>query len=235
MLLRHEVADGVAVLAVRGPVEGSDAGRLLAAVEQALSLEPRGVVLDLVQAEAMSEGAAAVLSELAALPSGWPMASLVVCPPAICPDWPGLVVAPDRAQALLHLDDRSGRERTRVALPHGPHGPAQARAAVAACSARLGLEEMSDDVALVVSEMVTNAVRHAEPPVDLEIEVGDGEVVVAVRDGSPDRPVSREAGADAEGGRGMLLVDLLADDHGVRPEPPGKTVWARLRHPSRRA
>ena len=42
-------------------------------------------------------------------------------------------------------------------------------------------------------------------------------------------PARREPGEEAEGGRGMLLVDLLTDDHGVRTDPPGKAVWARLR------
>ena len=93
---------------------------------------------------------------------------------------------------------------------------------------RLGLGELADDVVLLVSELVTNAVRHASAPIDLEIEVDRDEVVVAVRDGSEVPPLPREAGVEAEGGRGMLLVDLLTDEHGVRPQPPGKTVWARL-------
>ena len=80
----------------------------------------------------------------------------------------------------------------------------------------------------IVVEAVTNAVRHAAPPMHLEIQAGDDRVTVAVADGSPGLPVPRQATADAEGGRGLPMIDLLAAETGVRPSPPGKTVWAAL-------
>jgi anti-sigma regulatory factor (Ser/Thr protein kinase) len=97
--------------------------------------------------------------------------------------------------------------------------------------AALHLEPISDELALVVSELVTNAVRHAEPPVRLELQADDERVTVAVADGSPGRPVARPAPADAEGGRGLPMIDLIAAETGVRPSPPGKTVWAALTRP----
>ena len=137
------------------------------------------------------------------------------------------MTADDRRAALAKVEERVSRPRTRVVVPHDPSGPAQARAAVCG-SDHLQLDDMSDEVALVVSEMVTNAVRHAEPPVHLEVEATDDEVLVAVCDASPVAPQVRDADHDAEGGRGMMLVDLLAVEHGVRVQPPGKTVWARI-------
>ena len=128
-------------------------------------------------------------------------------------------------------DEVPGSPRQRVILSHGLEGPAQARAVVAEWSERWGLEDVRDDVTLVVSEMVTNAVRHAGPPVALEIQAEDDRIHIAVRDGSPDPPQPRAAPSDAEGGRGLLLVDLLCEDHGVRFDPPGKTVWATLPRP----
>jgi anti-sigma regulatory factor (Ser/Thr protein kinase) len=108
----------------------------------------------------------------------------------------------------------------------GPRGPGQARRAVADCADRLGLGEVVDDLLLVVSELVTNAVRHGAPPVRLEL-LADADVVrVAVGDGHPGLPRPRAVDDDAEGGRGMVLVDLLTRDHGVHEQPPGKTVWA---------
>lgn len=228
MLLQQTVADGVAVLAVEGAVGDPDGPHLLTAVQGALALGPRGVVLDLAQAEAVSAGAAAVLTELARVPSGWPRAALVVCPSPAARELPGVLLAPDRAQAVATVRERSDRLRATLSVEHGPGGPAQARAAVITHADRLGLGELADDVVLLVSELVTNAIRHAVAPIDLEIEVDRDQVVVAVRDGSAVPPAPRDADVEAEGGRGMLLVDLLTAEHGVRPQPPGKTVWARL-------
>jgi anti-sigma regulatory factor (Ser/Thr protein kinase) len=86
---------------------------------------------------------------------------------------------------------------------------------------------------------VTNALRHAGGPRELVVEVDEAGAGVGVHDGSPQPP--REEIADgpgaarvvdgglAEDGRGLLLVDLLADSWGWRPEPDGKLVWFRLR------
>ncbi len=229
MLLRSDRADGVEVLAVEGSFLDADAQPLRSAVERALTEPARGVVLDLGAMTELSDGGRSALEALSRLPSGWPLATLVVAGPPAGVDLDGVVVATDRTSALARVDDRQERPRALLDLDAGPTSAAQARAAVAACSDRLGLDELSDDVVLVVSEMVTNAVRHAQPPVELEIEAGEDDVVISVRDGSPLPPVARTPDVDAEGGRGMLLVDLLSDDHGVRSQPPGKTVWARLR------
>ena len=228
MLLRQEVRDGIEVLSVRGPVHDRDAEGLLTAVQRALALEPRGLVLDLCEATSIDAAARDRLRALMSLPSGWPRAALLLCPGSAVPGAPEGMTARDREAALKKVDARARRPREHIRVPHDPSAPAQARAAVAECTRRMGLNGMSDDLALVVSEMVTNAVRHAAPPVSVEIEASEDDVVVAVCDGSPDRPVPREADDDAEGGRGMLLVNLLTVDHGVRPQPPGKTVWARL-------
>ncbi|CAN5160715.1 hypothetical protein BH24ACT10_BH24ACT10_15730 [soil metagenome] len=232
MLLRHDGidgVDGVEVLVVEGPCLAADAGPLTVAVERALTGPVRAVVLDLGAITEVSDDARRAIQSLARLRSGWPLATLIVAHPPTGLALDGLVVVAERKHALDHVDDRLARPREVLDLDSGPASAAQARAAVAACSVRLGLEEIRDDVVLVVSEMVTNAVRHAQPPVGLEIEAGEDDVVIAVCDGSPQTPVARAADVDAEGGRGMLLVDLLSDDHGVRVQPPGKTVWARLR------
>jgi hypothetical protein len=228
MLLQQTVADGVAVLAVEGLVGDPDGPQLLTAVEGALALGPRGVVLDLVRAEAVSEGAAAVLSELARVPSGWPRAALVVCPSPALREPQGVLVAPDRDRAVAAIRERSDRLRATLSVEHGPAGPAQARAAVAAHAERLGLGELADDVVLLVSELVTNAVPARRRP-DRPGDRGRPRRGGRGRAGRQRRP-ARAAGRRRRGrGRSRDAAGRPAHRRARRaPQPPGKTVWARL-------
>ncbi|MEU5882172.1 ATP-binding protein [Spirillospora sp. NPDC047279] len=92
----------------------------------------------------------------------------------------------------------------------------------------------ADDVGLVVSELLTNAVRacpHTEVRVAVEWSAPDA-VTVEVWDSSPRRPVERrpagidEGGPDDPGGRGLGIVQALARHCGSRPDGNGKTVFA---------
>jgi anti-sigma regulatory factor (Ser/Thr protein kinase) len=89
-------------------------------------------------------------------------------------------------------------------------------------------------VQLVVSELVTNAVLHApeSTTITLELRMTDGAVRVMVSDDSLRVPEQRERMVpwSAQGGRGVALVDTIADRWGTEPRRPrGKTVWCELR------
>lgn len=78
-----------------------------------------------------------------------------------------------------------------------------------------GLEAMTDDVMLVVSELLTNALQHSgTTEISLIITVADGALRVRVRDGMPSSAVPRRPGPSAESGRGLLLVDAVAKENG---------------------
>ena len=83
------------------------------------------------------------------------------------------------------------------------------------------------DAELVVSELVTNALLHAGPPVAVRVDLGET-VRIEVSDGSRTAPVRGRARADAMTGRGLSLVSALARDWGVEPRPSGKAVWCEL-------
>ncbi|HEV2759259.1 MAG TPA: SpoIIE family protein phosphatase [Acidimicrobiales bacterium] len=91
-----------------------------------------------------------------------------------------------------------------------------------------GWREQVDTAVLLVSELVTNSVRHAEGPCALVVSFAGDVVELCVEDGDPSPPKPRPAGVLDESGRGFVLVDALADDWGVRPVPGGKATWFAL-------
>ena len=86
-----------------------------------------------------------------------------------------------------------------------------------------------DAVLLTVSELVTNAHAHAHSNAQLIMTWDDRCLHVAVHDTSTEVPAPREPSAERVGGRGMLLVDALADTWETHPCPHGKTVVACFR------
>jgi len=89
------------------------------------------------------------------------------------------------------------------------------------------LEELLDPV-LLLSEVVSNALLHAGTPLTVSVVPDGAGVRVEVRDGSPVQPVRRRRSATATTGRGVRLLDTLADDWGSRSADEGKLVWFRV-------
>ncbi|MFF5973101.1 SpoIIE family protein phosphatase [Streptomyces sp. NPDC012769] len=87
-----------------------------------------------------------------------------------------------------------------------------------------GLEEASFVTELVVSELVTNAIRYGGLPIRLRL-IRDTSLICEVFDGSNTAPHLRRARAFDEGGRGLLLVAQLTQDWGTRHTTDGKTIW----------
>lgn len=106
--------------------------------------------------------------------------------------------------------------------------PAAARAFARDAVERAQASVPSDHVALVVSELVTNAVVHGDGDITLSLAVEGDAVEVEVADQDPALPTPVDAPVDAAAGRGLLLVSRLAQDWGVRPHGSGKVVWAQL-------
>ncbi len=88
-----------------------------------------------------------------------------------------------------------------------------------------------DDASLLVTELVGNAVRHTAGQPALQLDRYGDAVAVVVVDGSGRLPRAGDGGGDglADGGRGLLVVEALADRWGVESRPGGKAVWARTR------
>ncbi|MGW0657337.1 ATP-binding SpoIIE family protein phosphatase, partial [Streptomyces umbrinus] len=90
------------------------------------------------------------------------------------------------------------------------------------------LSEAGFTTELVVSELVTNAIRYGERPIRLRLIHDATTLIVEVSDSSHTAPHLRRAKIFDEGGRGLLLVAQLTERWGSRHTPEGKTIWAEL-------
>jgi anti-sigma regulatory factor (Ser/Thr protein kinase) len=108
-----------------------------------------------------------------------------------------------------------------------PESVRAARRFIAERVEQLGLNSLPD-IQLMVSELATNAVLHAGSPFDVTVErLNDTAVRVEVRDFGQGLPRYFNRGANAERGRGLQIIDVLADTWGVdtRPGGRGKSTW----------
>jgi PAS domain S-box-containing protein len=140
---------------------------------------------------------------------------------AVLPDRPiddvALLIARTRALA----DDR-------VATWDVPADPAVVAGIRKQVATRLNGWDLGDAVfvtELVVTELVTNAIRYAKSPIQLRL-IRDRTLICEVSDGSSTAPHMRRALADDEGGRGLFLVSQLSQRWGSRQTLRGKTIWA---------
>jgi anti-sigma regulatory factor (Ser/Thr protein kinase) len=116
---------------------------------------------------------------------------------------------------------------SRLDLPAEPTSPGRARRFVT--EALDGVATDAALAALLVSELVTNAVLHARTSFEVVVETDPTRVQVSVCDRSPVRPALRHYDRYAATGRGLHLVEALADRWGVDVEGHRKRVWFELR------
>jgi anti-sigma regulatory factor (Ser/Thr protein kinase) len=119
-------------------------------------------------------------------------------------------------------------------FPAEPGAVRTARTAVRDQLTGWGLDGLADLAALLVSELVTNSLRHATGPIGVRLvrpaDLGDT-LRVEVSDPLPDPPRERAASPEDESGRGLQLVAGSSRRWGTRPGDTGKTVWFELTVP----
>ncbi len=122
----------------------------------------------------------------------------------------------------------SGSPADDVTFDAAADSVAAARRLVARQLARWDLAALADDARLVVSELLTNATLHAQPPIQLRLVRMPQGVRIEIRDGSRELPLTVRPGADTMTGRGWMLVRALSSSFGVEPLADGKRVWVTL-------
>lgn len=138
------------------------------------------------------------------------------------------------ARALPLPEDRAAT----VELPDTPGASAEARTAARRVLGRWDADQDTVEAAeLVVSELVTNAVRYGAPPVRLRLLHSDGTLTCEVHDTGTAAPHLRHARTADEGGRGLFIVSQLATRWGTRHTAAGKVLWTEqpLAHAARPA
>jgi serine phosphatase RsbU (regulator of sigma subunit)/PAS domain-containing protein/anti-sigma regulatory factor (Ser/Thr protein kinase) len=110
-------------------------------------------------------------------------------------------------------------------VPADPAAVGQVRAAVLHRLAEWGLEDMAFTTELILSELVTNAIRYATGPIRVRL-LRERRLICEVSDASSTAPHLRYAASMDEGGRGLFLVAQLAESWGTRYTPSGKVIWS---------
>jgi anti-sigma regulatory factor (Ser/Thr protein kinase) len=142
-------------------------------------------------------------------------------------------LTPDQAEndAVLLLARTRSLGPDQVAswtLPNHPAAVAEARDRAERALTDWGLEQHAFPTTLVVSELVTNAVRYSDGPIGVRLILDGSVVVCEVTDDSSTAPHLRHAEEVDEGGRGLYLTWQVSRRWGTRPEPRGKTIWAEV-------
>jgi anti-sigma regulatory factor (Ser/Thr protein kinase) len=113
-------------------------------------------------------------------------------------------------------------------LTTDPRSIRLARGFLASVTRSLDLPDDTVSVAeLALSEIVTNAVVHGEPPIRLHVDATASHLSISVTDAGPARPRSDETRLETTGGRGLAIVAAVAGAWGCDPDPdgPGKRIW----------
>jgi anti-sigma regulatory factor (Ser/Thr protein kinase) len=130
--------------------------------------------------------------------------------------------------------------QTHLELAAIPIASACARRHIRSVTHEWGLSGLADTAELLVSELVTNAIKASEysrtradqvtvPVVRLWLVSDRISMILHVWDGSDEMPVRRDAGPDEIGGRGLMIIDSLGADWGSYRTANGKVVWAAIR------
>jgi len=147
----------------------------------------------------------------------------------------GFVAKDADLEHLLALLEEVGQQQSHdqatLELPPDLLAPSQARAVVRDLLDQWGYRDLVDDAALVVSELVANAVEHAGATSVVLLNRGEGGVRIEVRDPGEGTPASQAPPGTAERGRGLMIVAALASSWGVQQAERSKTVWVELEHP----
>ncbi|MFI9722803.1 ATP-binding protein [Streptomyces sp. NPDC052396] len=171
--------------------------------------------------------------------AGDPVAGRPAAPRRLLSQWnQGAPVCMHSPPTRWSAANRPARGPSRaISLPASPRSVAAARRFCDRLLAEWGLDDLAGDALLLLSELVTNAIVHVPEgagDVELAFSRTPARLIAQVTDAGGSLPRCGQAGMDSENGRGMWLVEQIAEEWGHHLSPAGKTVWFTLPLPSGR-
>ena len=242
MEIQRSTRDGCVVVAFTGSIDLFSVSQIQRALLKDFSDQPFALICDLAGVDSLDPVCATVFSTVANHPaSRWPDTSFLLCgaQPPVAEILDRLQV-PHFLQMYASLQDaldaavaRPPYLRDELRLAPTPTAPAAARAFVREVCRYWQLARpdatVMDRAMLVADELVTNAVVHSRTEMRLRLELRGDRLHIAVRDGGPGLLRLVAPDPQAEGGRGLWLIEQLARSWGVNRHPDGgKVVWCVL-------
>ncbi|MGK5679068.1 ATP-binding protein [Actinoplanes sp. URMC 104] len=230
--VRHLVDRGAEYPTVRltGVLDAESAGGVRTALLDVLAEQPEALLVEVGGLTLSAPEGAAVLRAVREETADWPGAHLALCDARGAAAWPGVgwPVWPSPRDAIAELGEPDPDHRLSLELDAVLGAARRARELITEACARWSCPELAGPACIVVTELVNNVVVHARTPMVVLLAAhGDG-LSVAVRDHSSHVPTftGGPVPPTAYGGRGMLLIDSVADRWGNLRLGDGKVVWA---------
>ncbi|GAA0742866.1 ATP-binding protein [Dactylosporangium roseum] len=226
------------VVRLGGVLDVDTCPSLRSAVIACLAAEPSVIVLDVADLRHRDDVALTVLPALAQHAAAWPgsAVTLAAAPPSLASALDRMAVArlvplfPTTDAALAHRPDSSAPHRLRATLQPMVDATAAARHLVGRACRLWGVSRIGDLAELVVTELVSNVVRHARTEMEVCVGLRRRLLHISVRDHSSALPRPGATNDSLrEDGRGLLVISALTAAWGYTPVPDGKVVWATLR------
>jgi hypothetical protein len=225
------------VIRLTGVLDSATAAAVRYALVDLLAQQPEAIVVDVAELRLPDPAATSVLRDVARETADWPAAHLVLCAPNADP-WhtSGLPVWSSSADAFADLGEPERPHQLRLELEPVVGAARRSRELVTEACGRWDVPDFAGPACIVVTEMVNNVVAHARTPMIVLLTVRRNAMAVAVRDRSVTVPrFGGRVPPTSYGGRGLLLIDSVADRWGSLPLASGKVVWAVLQQPDERA
>lgn len=233
----------IAVVIMYGTLDQTSVVRALVALRDCLAEAPNALLVDVTHLVVASLAALDPVFVLASEARVWPGAPVALCGATATTRALWADLEPERQPRTYPDVDAGVRDtlgipiavRDTLILNPDPDAPSVARAFVERTCAAWGIPRVAKLAALVASELITNAVVHARTSSTLVLRLAASTLHVSVRDGDPRpmyRPATGTTGAhDGDHGRGLLILDAMADAWGSHPTADGKIVWATISVP----